>query len=108
MSEYIRALVIPHGCDRDADGTQVGDDWLLADLGRATDDAEVYITSDHLHASELGDLGLDDPRECAALMVGATNFWLGGASAIAARVKGAFVATVVLQFLVALYHERLP
>lgn len=109
---YLRALVIPRGSDRDADGRSFGDDHMLADLGRSNDDAQVYLTTDYVHTSELADDALQpvvDADECGRFLASAGNFWLGGSNAIASRVEEAYFALLVIVFVVRLANnpERL-
>ncbi len=53
MSNLVRVLAIPAGQKKDALGRGVGDDWLLADFGEADDGTHYYLTTDHVHCSEM-------------------------------------------------------
>lgn len=70
----VRVLAIPAGQTEDADGREVGSDWLLADCGEAHDGTHYYVTTDYIRASELDDYPLlADPRRLAEWMVEAIN-----------------------------------
>ena len=53
MSNLVRVLAIPAGQKKDAIGRGIGDDWLLADLGEASNGTHYYLTTDHVHCSEM-------------------------------------------------------
>lgn len=65
-----RVLAIPKGAEQDASGKRLMDDWLLCTCGTAEDGTSYYVTADHLHASEYGDLHSDasvGPQEMAQM-----------------------------------------
>ena len=70
MSWY-RVLAIKEGETKDAEGRELHDDWLVADLGCDDDGTMIYVTTDRVHASEFG--FLLDIDEQAAVMVAALN-----------------------------------
>ena len=58
MSDIARTLGIPLGKSEDADGTSIGDNWLLADMGVDPDGVHWYVTTDHVRASEFVGMNL--------------------------------------------------
>lgn len=73
MSDSIvRLLSIPRGATCDADGRELGDDWLLADLGVDLDLTAHYLTTDHVPGSEIPPV-LDDARRFGEMLVELIN-----------------------------------
>lgn len=65
-----RVLLIPTGQKVDADGRELGDDWLLATLGCAEDgdkEYDCYVTTNRVRASE--SYGVLDALETAMVLV---------------------------------------
>ena len=52
MSKLVRVLRIPGGEDRDYEGRQFAEDWVVTDFPKDGDGATVFLTTDHVHASE--------------------------------------------------------
>lgn len=65
----IRMLKIRDGEKKDAEGREVGDDWLLATLGATHDGYHIYLTTDCIRASEVGFIDLIQPEEMALWIV---------------------------------------
>lgn len=68
-----RALCIPEGSTRDADGREAGDDWTVLSLPPGDGYGTVWITSDHLRVSEFAGLVPDQPQALARLIAHCLN-----------------------------------
>jgi hypothetical protein len=68
VSGPYRVLKIRNGETKDADGREVGTDWLVATLGADADDFHYYVTTDRVRGSELADVAeicKSDPGDLA-------------------------------------------
>lgn len=68
-----RVLLIPTGQKCDAEGKEIGDDWLLASLGHYEDgdvSGEAYVTTRNVRAS---DHDPPDAKETAFLLAAALS-----------------------------------
>lgn len=73
MRRIVRVLAIPQGQDKDAEGRQLGDDWMLATLGYSEElRANIYLTTDRLRADE-EPAWLADPGAMARAIAAAIN-----------------------------------
>lgn len=69
-----RVLLIPAGQKVDADGRELGDDWLLATLGCAEEgdkSYDCYVTTNRVRASESG--SVPDALETAFILAKALS-----------------------------------
>lgn len=77
INSYVRVLKLERRSQVDAEGRGIGDDFELADFGFDTDGTAYWLTTDGLHASDVADLGLDDPGALATMVAELVNRALG-------------------------------
>ena len=53
---WVRVLRLLQGSNVDHTGREVGEDWLIVDLGRDEDQSGIYLTTDRVRGSDYGDL----------------------------------------------------
>lgn len=73
-----RVLIIPHGEKKDAEGRELGDDWLLASMGYFEDGDkgfDAYVTTNRVRAS---DYDVPDAGETAFILAEALANWERG------------------------------
>lgn len=89
----LRALLIPAGQTHDADGREVGDDWMMANCGSVTGEI-AYVTTDRVGGSEFACSAwtevLQTPTSTAEFLASAGSFWLGSPGEILDRVQDAY------------------
>ena len=74
---YIYHLAIPSGDTKDANGRELGEDWLLMTLGSDDYGTQHYLTTDHCRAGEYPDV-LNDPTHLAELVKKLLDWVLSG------------------------------
>ena len=70
--DIVRVLRIPNDGDADEEGRRFGDDFQLAFIGN-DGDAEYYVTTDGIHASELGGFPIFEPGNLSRFIVEKIN-----------------------------------
>jgi hypothetical protein len=75
MKPVVRLLKIPKGQKKDAEGFGIVDNWLLATLGCDDEEAEIYVTTNYIRASELHAYNLLEPNALGAFIVNQVNIY---------------------------------